>query len=78
MLKPVVSVQLPVAGKTYGKYLRMEVDDASPDALADAVRRLMEDPSEHEIGLPPLSAASHLRQKQKRKTEQDEPEMPGV
>jgi hypothetical protein len=75
MLKPVVSVQLPVPGKTYGKYLRMEVDEASADALADAVRRLVKDPDEHEIRLEPLTATGGRKRKQ---PERDEPEMPGT
>ncbi len=75
MLKPVLSLQLPVEGKTYGRYLRTEVDDASPDSLADAVRRLVEDPDEHEIRLEPLTATGGRKRKQ---PERDEPEMPGV
>jgi hypothetical protein len=63
------------SNRKYDQYLRIEYSHGDH---AGALRQLLDEPDEHAIGLPPVSAASHLRQKQKRKTEQDEPEMPGV
>ena len=63
------------SNRKYDEYLRIEYSHGDH---ASALDQLLAEPDAFALGLTPASPASHLRQREKRKREQDDAVVPGI